>query len=79
MAKRNAYNNVISCDNSSVKVCVSGGQKLLFFGKFGMLCFLETPVLRFSLLPYYQRNKGSGNLKIRFMADLNKYEWVGRG
>ena len=43
-----------------------------------MLCFLETPVLRFSLLPYYQRNKGSGNLKIRFMADLNKYESVGR-
>ena len=44
---------MISCDNSSVKVCVSGGQKL-FFGKFGMLCFLETPVLRFALLPYYR-------------------------
>ena len=25
----------------------------LFFGKFGVLCFLETPVLRFALLPYY--------------------------
>ena len=25
------------------------------FGKFGVLCFLETPVLRFSLLPYYRR------------------------
>ena len=27
-----------------------------FFGNFGMLCFLETPVLRFTLLPYYRRN-----------------------
>ena len=23
-----------------------------FFGKFGALCFLETPILRFALLPY---------------------------
>ena len=47
--------------NSSVKrqkgeshMCVSGGKKCLFFGKFGVLCFLETPVLRFALLPYYR-------------------------
>ena len=33
-------------------VCVSGGKKCLFFGNFGVLCFLETPVLRFALLPY---------------------------
>ena len=31
-------------------VCVSGGKKCLFFGKFGKLCFLATPVLRFALL-----------------------------
>ena len=36
-------------------VCVSGGKKCLFFGKFGVLCFLETPVLRFALLSHYQR------------------------
>ena len=30
-------------------VCVSGGKKFCFFGKFGVLCFLETPVLRFAL------------------------------
>ena len=35
-------------------VCVSGGKKCSFFGKFGVLCFLETPVLRFVLLPYYR-------------------------
>ena len=29
-----------------------------FFGKFDVLCFLETPVLRFILLPYYRRNLG---------------------
>ena len=32
-----------------------GGKKCSFFGKFGVLCFLETPVLRFALLPYYRR------------------------
>ena len=36
-------------------VCVSGGKTCLFFGNFGVLCFLETPVLRFALLPYYRR------------------------
>ena len=36
-------------------VCVSGGKKFLFFGNFGVLCFLETPVLRFAILPYYRR------------------------
>ena len=37
-------------------VCVSGNKKCLFFGKFGGLCFLVTPVLRFALLPYYRRD-----------------------
>ena len=39
---------------TSTYVCVSGGKKCLFFGKFGVFCFLETPVLRFCLLPYYR-------------------------
>ena len=29
------------------------GDKCLFFGKFGGLCFLVTSVLRFALSPYY--------------------------
>ena len=37
-------------------ICISGVKKCSLFGKFGMLCFLETPVLSFALLPYYQRN-----------------------
>ena len=32
-----------------------GARNVRFFGKFGVLWFLETPVLRFALLPYYQR------------------------
>ena len=28
---------------------------MFVFGKFGVLCFLETPVLRFALSPYYRR------------------------
>ena len=39
----------------SLFLCVSGGKKCLFFEKFGVLRFLVTPVLRFALLPYYQR------------------------
>ena len=31
------------------------GKKCSFFGKSGVLCFPETPVLRFALLPYYRR------------------------
>ena len=34
---------------------VSWGKTCSFFGKFGGLCFLETPVLRFAILPYYRR------------------------
>ena len=37
-------------------MCVSEGKKCLFFGKYGVLCFLETLVLRFALLPYYRRS-----------------------
>ena len=32
-----------------------GGKKCLFFGKFGVVCFLVISVLRFALLPYYRR------------------------
>ena len=32
----------------------NGGKKCSFFGKFGVLCFCETPILRFALLPYYR-------------------------
>ena len=37
-------------------MCVSDGKKGSFLGKFGVFCFLETPVLRFTLLPHYQQN-----------------------
>ena len=36
-------------------MCVSGGNKRSFFGKFGVLCFLETLVLIFAYLPYYRQ------------------------
>ena len=34
---------------------VSVGKKSSFFGKFAVLCFLVTPVLRFAYLPHYRR------------------------
>ena len=36
-------------------MCVSEGKKFSFLGKFGALCFLVIPVLKFALLPYYQQ------------------------
>ena len=36
-------------------VCLSGGKKCLFFGKFPVSCFLVMPVLRLALLPYYRQ------------------------
>ena len=35
-------------------VCVSGGKKRSFFGKFGVLSILVTSVLRFAVLLYYR-------------------------
>ena len=39
------------------KSCAYQGVKnVRFFEKFGILCFFETPVLRFALLSYYRQN-----------------------
>ena len=50
-------------------VCVSGFKKCLFFEKFGVICFLETPILRFALLSYYRR--------ILVVAYLNTWILIG--
>ena len=56
-------------------MCVSGDKKCLFFGNFGVLCFLETPVLRFALLPYSRRTQDStsddGAEEIESQADMS--------
>ena len=44
----------------------------LFFGNFGVLCFLETPVLRFTLLPYSQQIITTNNNQKRKKAMLKK-------
>ena len=31
-------------------------RKCLFFGKYGVICFLVTPILRFAFLSYYRRS-----------------------
>ena len=45
-------------------------KKCSLFGKFGLL-FLETPVLRFALLPYYRRNH-QAKLKTYFIFTCSK-------
>ena len=44
------------CFKKTNYVCISRGKKCSFLGKFDVFCFLETPVLRFTLLPYYRQN-----------------------
>ena len=40
-----------------MRMCVLRGKKWSFFGKFGVLCFLATSVLRFAVLTNYWRIK----------------------
>ena len=46
-----------------------------FFGKFDLSCFLETPVLRFTLFPYYRRCNGNRifGLKINIFELFSKF------
>ena len=56
-------------------VCVSGGKKCSFFGKFGVLCFLETLVLRFALLRYYRKTADlKAKIVKRSLIGFNKIE-----
>ena len=48
------HEHFLSLDTHTYE-CISGSNKCSFFGKFGVLCFLETLVLRIGLLPYYRR------------------------
>ena len=54
-AKISEKQTFLTPPDTHTHMCVLGGKKCLFFGNFGVLCFLETPVLIFALLHYYQR------------------------
>ena len=51
------------------------GEKCPFFGKFGVLCFLETLVLGFALLHYYRRLPDTGILKTKILCSRPKFVW----
>ena len=57
--------------------CVSGVRNIRFFGKFGVLFFLETHVLRFALFPYYRRYLVRNVLHNAFVfkTPLSKFSW----
>ena len=42
-----------------------GKKCFFFFRKFGVLCFHETPVVRFALLPYYRRTFPVGTIEAK--------------
>ena len=57
---------------------VSGGKKCSFFGKSSVLCFLETPVLRFALLFYYRRianDECNKNISIMISFIISHYSY----
>ena len=47
---------ILLTPDTQIYGCVSWGKKCSFFSIFDELCFLETPVLIFALLPYYRTN-----------------------
>ena len=57
---------------SMTHVCVSGGKKCSFFGKFGVLCFLVTPILRFAGLPYCRRIIIWPSVKYYYPSDIGR-------
>ena len=60
----------------NVYVCVSGGKKCSFFGKFGVLCFLETAALRFALLPHYRRIRNYRNFRFKIIPEKLNEKFV---
>ena len=61
------------CFKKTNYMCVSGSKKCSFLEKFDVFCFLETPVLRFTLLPYYRQNiKNKGRNHRVFIFTLDK-------
>ena len=48
---------------------------ILFFGNFGVLCFLQTPVLRFALLPYYLLQPGGFRSNLPTTSLLHSFEF----
>ena len=62
-------------------LCVSGGNKCSFFGKFDVLCLYKTPVLRFALLPYYRRSIAicHGIVFMEWLSPAYTTQYVGKG
>ena len=59
-------------------VCVSGGWKCSFFGKFGVLCFLKTPVSRFALClttDEHQHTKTTEDEKVYIFNKCSYSNW----
>ena len=53
-------------------VSVSRGKRCSFFGKFEVLCILETLVLRFALLPYYRRAAAMTEVMVLLVVAVEK-------
>ena len=52
---KHAKNKHLLPPDTHTHVCEARGKNCPLFGKFGVLSFLVTPVLRFAFLPYYRQ------------------------
>ena len=58
------------CNIENFQVLGGVWKAVSFFWKFGSLCLLETPVLRFDLLPYYRRIMLWNHIKYKILEKL---------
>ena len=65
--KTNISNSLIH----TLTCAYQGEKKCSFHRKFGPLCFLGTPVLRFALLPYYRRFNKPSSDNFQSLQSLN--------
>ena len=69
--QENKARQIFRKTNMSYRLICTEGKKCLFFEKFGMLCFFETPGFRFAFLPYYQQ---IGSKRATILLDNNSTE-----
>ena len=63
------------CFKKTNYVCVTGVKKRSLLGTFNVFCFLETPTLRFTLLPYYRQNSIEKNLGMHASGNYGLLHW----
>ena len=71
MSKLSKKRTFLTLWYAHVRVRIRGVRNVGFWGNFGVLCSLETPVFRFALLPYHRRMNTSKDANCFPFQSLN--------